>query len=119
MPLVRVGAFFMLLGNTLTANLAFSDSSWKYFVYIFPANFGQGIIYPSILFTSLASFEHAGKKRFPGRTAVKYSLMQPHRSRRFRFDCISRPISWYNVGGFDNISHRADDAQRSPARGFG
>ncbi|KAM3481249.1 hypothetical protein MY8738_004601 [Beauveria namnaoensis] len=58
-PLVRVGAFFMLLGNILTATLAFSDSSWKYFAYIFPANFGQGIIYPSILFTSLASFEHA------------------------------------------------------------
>ncbi|KAM3456416.1 hypothetical protein MY3296_001695 [Beauveria thailandica] len=58
-PLVRVGAFFMLLGNTLTATLAFSDSSWKYFSYIFPANFGQGIIYPAILFTSLASFEHA------------------------------------------------------------
>ncbi|KAM3434779.1 hypothetical protein NHJ13734_005846 [Beauveria thailandica] len=58
-PLVRVGAFFMLLGNALTATLAFSDSSWKYFAYIFPANFGQGIIYPAILFTSLASFEHA------------------------------------------------------------
>ncbi|KAK8145826.1 hypothetical protein G3M48_003946 [Beauveria asiatica] len=58
-PLVRVGACFMLLGNTLTATLAFSDSSWKYFAYIFPANFGQGIIYPAILFTSLASFEHA------------------------------------------------------------
>ncbi|KAJ6783937.1 hypothetical protein PWT90_02120 [Aphanocladium album] len=58
-PLVRVGAFFMLLGNALTATLAFSDSPWKYFAYIFPANFGQGIIYPSILFTSLASFEHA------------------------------------------------------------
>lgn len=60
-PLVRVGGFFMLLGNALTATLAFSDSSWKYFAYIFPANFGQGMIYPSILFTSLASFDHAGK----------------------------------------------------------
>ncbi|KAM3561793.1 hypothetical protein MY1884_002222 [Beauveria asiatica] len=58
-PLVRVGACFMLLGNTLTATLAFSDSSWKYSAYIFPANFGQGIIHPAILFTSLASFEHA------------------------------------------------------------
>lgn len=61
-PLVRVGGLFMLLGNTLTATLGFSDSPWKYFVYIFPANFGSGIIYPSILFTSLASFEHAGKE---------------------------------------------------------
>lgn len=100
----------MLLGNTLTATLAFSDSSWKYFAYIFPANFGQGIIYPSILFTSLASFEHAGKQRAPARITVQHPLTRSRRSRRFRFDRISRPISRYNVGGFDNISHRADDA---------
>lgn len=61
LPLVRAGAFFMVLGNALVASLGFTDSAWKYFVYIFPANLGQGIIYPSILFTSLASFDHAGK----------------------------------------------------------
>ncbi len=59
-PLVRAGAVFMTIGNALTATLGFSDPSWKYFVYIFPANLGQGIIFPSILFTSLATFEHAG-----------------------------------------------------------
>ncbi|KAI8272434.1 putative transporter [Colletotrichum sp. SAR 10_98] len=37
----------------------FEDSNWKYLVYIFPANLGQGIIYPAILFTTLASFDHA------------------------------------------------------------
>lgn len=50
----------MMLGNALVTSLGFKDSSWKYFVYIFPANLGQGVIYPSILFTSLASFDHAG-----------------------------------------------------------
>ena len=59
--LVRIGAVIMLLGNALVTSIAFEDSRWKYFVYIFPANLGQGIIYPAILFTTLASFDHAGK----------------------------------------------------------
>ncbi|KAK1700606.1 major facilitator superfamily transporter [Colletotrichum godetiae] len=57
--LVRTGAFLMLFGNSLVTALQFQDSQWKYLVYIFPANLGQGIIYPAILFTTLASFDHA------------------------------------------------------------
>ncbi|KFA61194.1 hypothetical protein S40285_09232 [Stachybotrys chlorohalonatus IBT 40285] len=57
--LMRIGAVLMALGDGLAASLEFSDSRWKYFVYLFPANLGQGIIYPSILFTTLASFDHA------------------------------------------------------------
>ncbi|KAF5619342.1 multidrug resistance protein fnx1 [Fusarium sp. NRRL 52700] len=59
LALVRTGALLMVLGNGLVALLQFQDSKWKYFVYVFPANLGQGIIYPGILFTSLASFDHA------------------------------------------------------------
>ncbi|KAK4450190.1 putative vacuolar basic amino acid transporter [Podospora aff. communis PSN243] len=59
LPLVRTGAFLMVVGNVLVTSLDFVDSRWKYFVYIFPANLGQGIVYPGILFTSLATFEHA------------------------------------------------------------
>ena len=59
--LVRVGAGLMVLGNLLVASLNFEDSKWKYFVYIFPPSLGQGIIYPAMLFTSLATFDHAGK----------------------------------------------------------
>ena len=59
--LVRSGAILMAFGNALVTSLGFKDSTWKYFVYVFPANLGQGIIYPAILFTSLASFDHAGK----------------------------------------------------------
>ena len=51
----------MVVGNALVTSLGFVDSYWKYFVYIFPANLGQGIVYPGLLFTSLATFEHAGK----------------------------------------------------------
>ncbi|PNY21874.1 transporter [Tolypocladium capitatum] len=58
-PLMRWGVILMTIGNALVMSFGFTDSAWKYLVYIFPASFGQGIVYPSILFTSLASFDHA------------------------------------------------------------
>ncbi|KAL5324904.1 hypothetical protein ACEPPN_006023 [Leptodophora sp. 'Broadleaf-Isolate-01'] len=57
--LVRLGCFFMMLGNGLVASLKFHDESWKYLIYLFPANLGQGIVYPSILFTNIAAFAQA------------------------------------------------------------
>lgn len=59
--LVRAGCFFMMLGNGLVASLSYQDSSWKYVAYLFPANIGQGIVYPSILFTNIAAFEQSRK----------------------------------------------------------
>jgi hypothetical protein len=59
--IVRAGVACMMLGNALVSSLGFEDASWKYLVYIFPANFGQGMANPGILFTSLASFGHAGR----------------------------------------------------------
>tara|TARA_R110002003_G_scaffold3245_1_gene24964 strand:+ start:2292 stop:2870 length:579 start_codon:yes stop_codon:yes gene_type:complete len=59
--LVKTGAVLMAVGNGLVTSLSFYDSTWKYLVFIFPANLGQGIVYPATLFTTLASFEHAGK----------------------------------------------------------
>lgn len=76
-PLVRTGAVFMTIGNALTATLGFSDPWWKYFVYIFPANLGQGIIFPSILFTSLATFEHAGQLPFASLLSITARWLTP------------------------------------------
>ncbi|KAJ5190033.1 Major facilitator superfamily domain general substrate transporter [Penicillium cf. griseofulvum] len=59
--IVRAGAVLMFVGNLLVALLRFNDSEWKYFVYVIPANLGQGMVYPGILFTFLAAFDHAGK----------------------------------------------------------
>lgn len=59
-PLVRTGVLLMAFGNALVTSFGFEDAAWKYIVYIFPANLGQGIVYPAILFTSLASFPHGG-----------------------------------------------------------
>ncbi|KAL3456149.1 major facilitator superfamily domain-containing protein [Aspergillus heterothallicus] len=56
--LMRAGATLMFLGNLLVMALQFSDSAWKYFVYVIPANLGQGVAYPAILFTFLAAFGH-------------------------------------------------------------
>jgi len=57
--LVRLGALVMVIGNALVVSMSFEDSHWKYFTFIFPANLGQGIIYPGLLFLTLASFDHA------------------------------------------------------------
>ncbi|KAJ5765832.1 hypothetical protein N7520_005391 [Penicillium odoratum] len=56
--LVRIGAALMFIGNLLVTFLHFNDSNWKYFAYIIPANLGQGIVYPGILFTFLSAFDH-------------------------------------------------------------
>ncbi|KAL5334503.1 major facilitator superfamily-domain-containing protein [Aspergillus crustosus] len=56
--LMRTGAILMFIGNLLVVTFQFTDSAWKYFVYVIPANLGQGIVYPAILFTVLASFGH-------------------------------------------------------------
>ncbi|KAJ5273675.1 hypothetical protein N7478_008800 [Penicillium angulare] len=56
--LVRAGATLMFIGNFLVTFLGFDDSGWKYFAYIIPANLGQGIVYPGILFTFLSAFDH-------------------------------------------------------------
>lgn len=57
--LVRVGCLLMMVGNGLVASLKYEDTSWKYLVYLVPANFGQGMSYPAILFTFLAAFDHS------------------------------------------------------------
>jgi len=57
--LVRVGCLLMMLGNGLVASLQYQDCAWKYVAYLFPANIGQGIVYPSILFTNIAAFEQS------------------------------------------------------------
>jgi len=57
--LVRSGAVIMVIGNALVTALGFHDAKWKYFVYVFPANLGQGIIYPAVLLTFLAAFDHS------------------------------------------------------------
>ncbi|PLN75405.1 MFS drug transporter [Aspergillus taichungensis] len=57
--LVRTGAALMCVGNFLVMLLQFNDSEWKYYVYVIPASLGQGIVYPGILFTFLAAFDHA------------------------------------------------------------
>lgn len=60
--IVRTGAALMFVGNFLVMLLRFNDSEWKYFAFVIPANLGQGMVYPGILFTFLAAFDHSGKQ---------------------------------------------------------
>ena len=63
--LVRTGALLMCIGNFLVMCLQFDDAGWKYFTFVIPASLGQGIVYPGILFTFLAIFDHSGVSRSP------------------------------------------------------
>jgi predicted MFS family arabinose efflux permease len=73
--LVRSGTSLMTLGNFLVMSLRLHDAKWKYFVYLFPANLGQGITYPSILFTFIAAFEHSGKFLTPQMDQIGIPLL--------------------------------------------
>jgi hypothetical protein len=42
-------------------SIQFHDAGWKYLTYVIPASLGQGVVYPGILFTFLAAFDHTGK----------------------------------------------------------
>ncbi|GES64996.1 MFS drug transporter [Aspergillus terreus] len=57
--LVRAGTMLMCVGNLMVMFIQFNDAPWKYFAYVIPASLGQGIVYPGILFTFLAAFDHA------------------------------------------------------------
>ncbi|KAL7922173.1 major facilitator superfamily domain-containing protein [Trichoderma austrokoningii] len=58
-PLMRTGLVLMTVGQAMVSSWAFSDASWKYVWYIFPSHLGTGIVYPAILFISIASHAHS------------------------------------------------------------
>jgi hypothetical protein len=103
-PLVRLGAILMTFGNALVTSLAFYDSTWKYIVYIFPANPVQGIIYPGILFTSLASFNHDGEIAPRDYFRMEAHIHRPH---GHRINSLSHPLSRQRMGRSYNRYHRA------------
>lgn len=105
--LVRTGATLMAIGNGLIVALRFTDASWKYFLFIFPANLGQGIVYPSILFTVLAAFGHEGELFAPciSRSSLKYL-----RPRRFGLHRVSHPVNGLGLGCLYHFSNRPEHA---------
>ncbi|KAJ4321070.1 hypothetical protein N0V84_005538 [Fusarium piperis] len=121
--LVRTGALLMVVGNALVTSLGFEDSTWKYFVFVFPANLGQGIIYPGILFTSLASFDHADHAvtastvyliRSLGTVwgvSVTSAIVQTTLSVRLPDALSEVPDKWRII---DQIRHSVDSIRRLP-----
>lgn len=123
--IVRVGAALMFVGNLLVMLLRFNDSAWKYFVYVIPANLGQGMVYPGILFTFLAAFDHTGKPAFlsfrvncrqryyPNPRATEPCcqaslLTMSCRSRRFCLNRLPHPLSRKRLGCRSDLHHHAE-----------
>jgi hypothetical protein len=113
--LVRSGAIIMVIGNALVTTLGFHDAKWKYFVYVFPANLGQGMIYPAILFTFLAAFDHAGTYIYL--EYLPYPLLTDCRSCCIRLNRLPDSLFRHSLGSCNNLRHCSKYAQHSPPRG--
>lgn len=102
--LVRLGCFFMTLGNGLVASLQYQDASWKYVAYLFPANLGQGIVYPSILFTNIASFEQS-RRYSRKRNRRRLNMLTLLRTSRFNFNGLPLPLHGNRLGRRRKLNH--------------
>lgn len=129
--IVRIGAALMLVGNILVMLLRFNDSEWKYSAFVIPANLGQGMVYPGILFTFLAAFDHAGKPPFLLRIVLQVHCRHScsrrlvcllitllFRSCRLRFNSLSYPITWNRLGCCGYLHHHAEYTELRPRGGL-
>jgi hypothetical protein len=132
--LVRTGAALMFIGNLLVMLLRFNDASWKYFAYVIPANLGQGIVYPGILFTFLAAFDHTGKSiilssaticqlGLPPSAAYPHSkrpLLSPflYRSCCLRINRLPHPLSRNRLGRRSDLHNYAEYTELRPRGGL-
>jgi hypothetical protein len=119
-PLVRTGATFLAIGNGLVTSLGFTDSVWKYFVYIFPANMGTGIIYPSTLFTNLATFEHSGGYSSSlARLLTARLLTWLSRPCGVRINHLRSPLHRRRLGRGNHLRYPANDPEEPATSRFG
>lgn len=77
---VQIGTALMLLGNLLALAMGTGGSRWKEFFYLVPANLGVGLTNPSVLFSFVSLFDHAGKEE------LFLLFSQHHKKRRRRTD---------------------------------
>jgi hypothetical protein len=116
--LVRLGCFLMMLGNGIVASLQYHDSNWKYLVYLFPANLGQGIVYPSILFTNIAAFEQSRKsKEKKKKKLCEGSLKETNekfRTSSFNINGLPLPLHGYRVGRRRSLNHNPEHPLLTP-----
>jgi hypothetical protein len=117
--LVRVGAALMFFGNLLVTFLNFNDSNWKYFAYIIPANLGQGIVYPGILFTFLSAFDHDGTLLpTPHPNQTPWLTISPIRSRRFSLNSLPNSLPGNSLGRRNNVRNNPKYTELRPRRGL-
>lgn len=59
--MIWVGLGLVVLGNGLILTLKRANPHWMYIVYLLPAGLGQGMAYPSLLFTFIRMADTSGK----------------------------------------------------------
>ena len=117
--LVRVGTCLMALGNFLIMSLRLNDASWKHFIYLLSANLGQGITYPSILFTFIAAFEQKGKSRWYELVVERIgSSYKGHRTSCVDIYNLPYPFARHRLRRCVDISNRPKLLSNKASEGF-
>lgn len=62
--LTRTGLILVFIGGLMTLSLGMKEPGWKYSVFLAIGNFGQGIVYPSLLFGFIRASSHEGNLSF-------------------------------------------------------
>ncbi|QQK47442.1 MFS drug transporter, putative [Penicillium digitatum] len=116
--IVRVGAALMFIGNLLVVLLRFSDLAWKDILFVIPANLGQGMVYPGILFTFLAAFDHTGKTVFTSFLVLYLQPRHPNLSYRLRFNYLPHPLPRNRLGRRSDLHNHAEYTELRPGGGL-
>jgi len=118
--LVRLGCLLMVVGNGVMATLNYHDSSWKYIVYLFPANLGQGIVFPSMLFTNIAAFQQSRKyQALLACLREKQKAYQPPcRTSSFNLNGLPFPLYGQRLGRRSRIHDNTERPLVQAARGI-
>lgn len=89
----------MTFGCALAILFDENSQNWQYFVFLLPANFGQGLTFPSSLFTMIAAFDQKGSQ--PLITVGHFEqLLTPRNARPSHRDkhCLSLSCHWLSMG---------------------
>jgi hypothetical protein len=113
--LVRIGCFLMMLGNGLVASLRYKDAPWKYLIYLIPANLGQGMAYPAILFTFLAAFDHSRKNAVNIGVSLAYCKF---RTSRINVDDLPLSLAGHCLGGGSIVHDSSERPSHTLATGI-
>lgn len=106
----QIGLIILFIGSIMTMKLAMDEPEWKYSACPIPGNFGQGIVYLSLLFSFIRSTTTDGevlKRLFHTPRSLGLTVQSQIRSCRGYISHLSHTISGNHLGSVRHFNRRA------------